>query len=123
MSFGQQAGPPASTKQVEYLLALIRKAGHDGFRDARGPYGLTQRQSSGKFTRSEASLLIDQLLNGSATDQPQISFESTAAAARIDEERARVLSASPAEMLADELARRGWSVAPPLNESGRGKAS
>lgn len=115
MSFGQQSGPPASTKQVEYLTALLRKAGHDSFRDARGELGLTQRQASGKFTRSEASTLIDRLVNGdSANGDSQPSFESTAAAARIDDERARVLSAVPAEMLADELTRRGWTVeAPP----------
>lgn len=65
MSFGQTSGPPASTKQVDYLLALLKKAGHDGFRDARGPLGLTQRQAGGKFTRDEASALIDRLLEES----------------------------------------------------------
>ena len=62
MAFGQQSGPPASHKQLQYLEALLRKAGHDGFRDARGPLGLTQRQAGGKFTKDEASTLIDQLL-------------------------------------------------------------
>ncbi|HVE93445.1 MAG TPA: hypothetical protein VNB24_00890 [Acidimicrobiales bacterium] len=115
MSFGQSSGPPASTKQIDYLLALVRKAGHDSFRDARRPLGLTQRQSSGKFTRTEASALIDQLVNGgdSADEQPALSFESSAAAARIDDERARVLSAAPAQLLADELQRRGWVATPP----------
>ena len=62
MSFGQQNGPPASAKQVQYLLSLLKKQGYDGFRDARGPLHLTQRQGNGKFTSSEASALIDQLL-------------------------------------------------------------
>lgn len=114
MSFGQSSGPPASAKQVDYLLALVRKAGHAGFRDARRPLGLTQRQSSGKFTRAEASALIDQLLRGVSPDgQTALSFESSAAAARIDDERERVLSAAPAQLLADELQRRGWVVTAP----------
>ena len=62
MSFGRQSGPPASAKQVKYLLSLIEKDGHTGFRDARGPLGLTQRQAGGKFTKGEASELIDRLL-------------------------------------------------------------
>ena len=63
MSFGQSA-PSASPKQIAYLLSLVKQAGHDGFRDARGPLGLTQRQAAGKFSKSEASTLIDLLLNG-----------------------------------------------------------
>ena len=43
-------GPPATDKQLAYLLSLLRKEGYDGFRDARRPLGLTQRQGSGKFT-------------------------------------------------------------------------
>ena len=69
MSFGQQSGPPASAKQVEYLKALVRRAGHTDFRDARRPLSLTQRQAGGKFTRAEASALIDRLLAQSDTDQ------------------------------------------------------
>ena len=62
MSFGKQSGPPASDKQVAYLLSLLRQAGHEGFREARHPLGLTQRQAGGKFSGREASALIDQLL-------------------------------------------------------------
>ena len=61
MPFGQSAGPPASSKQVTQLLALLQDAGYDGFRDARGPLRLTQRQAGGKFTREEADALIEQL--------------------------------------------------------------
>ena len=65
MAFGQQQGRPASAKQVQYLLALLQAAGHEGFRDARGPMGFTQRQAGGKFTIDEASAFIDQLTGDS----------------------------------------------------------
>ncbi len=43
------------------LLELLSAAGHDGFRDARGPLGFNQRQAAGKFSRDEAQAFIDQL--------------------------------------------------------------
>jgi len=55
----QQSGPPASARQLQELLALLREARHTDFRDARGPMGFTQRQAVGKFTRAEAAALID----------------------------------------------------------------
>ena len=57
-------GPAATPKQIAYLEALLEKAGYSSFRIARRPLGLTQRQGSGKFTRQEASALIDRLVNG-----------------------------------------------------------
>jgi hypothetical protein len=68
MAFGQQSGPPASAKQMKYLLSLVQEAGHEGFRDARHPLGLTQRQAGGKFTSREASELIDRLVAGEFGD-------------------------------------------------------
>src|SRR5215218_9261898 len=62
MAFGQASGPPASAKQIAYLASLLQDAGYDTFREARHPFGLTQRQAGGKFTTSEASHLIDRLL-------------------------------------------------------------
>ena len=119
MSFGQ-TGPPATHKQVQYLLSLVQKAGHADFRDARGPLGLTQRQARGKFTKSEASTLIDRLLNdenggnGSSNDEPLPGFgERVSAADRLEAERAAVLAGMPAGLLAAELERRGWQVTPP----------
>ncbi len=122
MAFGNSA-PPASPKQVQYLLSLVQKAGHTGFRDARYPLGLTQRQASGKFTKSEASALIDRLLadpTGAgevATDgtEPSLfsSGEQVSAADRLENERAEVLRGMPAGLLAAELERRGWQVTPP----------
>lgn len=118
MAFGQQSGPPASEKQVAYLLALVKKAGHDGFRDARGPLGLTQRQAGGKFTRREASALIDRLLaeaDGRDPDDPDApSGAELSAAERLDLERESLLRGMPAGLLAGELERRGWTCTRPV---------
>ena len=122
MSFGQTA-PPATAKQVQYLLSLVEKAGHLSFRDARGPLGLTQRQASGKFSRNEASALIDRLLGESSDDAdgahgahgaPLAGTGSQISAAdRLESERADILRGMPAGLLATELERRGWQVTPP----------
>jgi len=109
MAFGQQAGPPATGKQVQELLALLQEAGHTDFRDARGPMGFTQRQAAGKFTRDEADALIDQL-----QDAEHVA-DSTASA--IPEPRLtaadRALRTIPDQQLAAELQRRGWIVVEP----------
>ena len=119
MSFGQTA-PPATAKQVQYLLSLVEKAGHLSFRDARGPLGLTQRQASGKFSRNEASALIDRLLGESSDDADDAdgaplagAGEQISAADRLASERADILRGMPAGLLATELERRGWQVTPP----------
>ncbi len=62
MSFGQSSGPSASAEQLQYLEALIAKAGYASFREARHPLGLTQRQAGAKFSTGEASALIESLL-------------------------------------------------------------
>ena len=108
MALGQ-SGPAASAKQVAYLQALLEKAGYAGFREARRAFGLTQRQAGGKFTKQEASELIDRLING---DQPEadvetVKLESATAA------QALLLKGMPAQWLADELLGRGWSVKEP----------
>lgn len=116
MAFGQQSGPPASAKQVEYLLALLKKAGHTSFRDARGAMGFTQRQGAGKFTRDEASALIDQLLaaDPAADDErPPPPASAPAPAPVAAPKTARSIRDIPAENLAAELERRGWTVTPP----------
>lgn len=118
MAFGQQSGPPASHKQLQYLEALLRKAGHDGFRDARGPLGLTQRQAGGKFTKDEASTLIDELLQADPEVEAPIGRgqpdrEQTSAADRLEADRVHALKGMPATLLAEELERRGWTVNAP----------
>ena len=111
------AGPPASPKQVAYLKSLIEKAGYDSFREARRPLGLTQRQGNGKFTKSEASALIDRLLQGGDAATPDGTApdgdEPTSAERRLRDTQTSVLRGMPADLLADELARRGWTVEPP----------
>ncbi|MGD9704715.1 MAG: hypothetical protein AB7Q42_20670 [Acidimicrobiia bacterium] len=117
MSFGQSA-PSASAKQIAYLLSLVKQAGHDGFRDARGPLGLTQRQAAGKFSKAEASTLIDLLVNGTEGGPDEgppaaINGERISATDRLALDRADLLRGMPAELLAGELERRGWSVTAP----------
>jgi hypothetical protein len=108
MAFGQQSGPPASAKQMRELLALLRDVGHTDFRDARGPMGLSQRQAAGKFTRDEAEAFIARLqaneLDGSAP--------AAAPAGRLSAQE-QLMRHLPAEQLAVELRRRGWTVTEP----------
>ena len=116
MAFGQQAGPPATGRQVQQLGALMATAGLTDFRDARGPLGLTQRQAAGKFTRDEADALIARLeaeaeSPDADTPAPPVPARTAAVAAR---PRANgQLRAVPSEHLAAELQRRGWVVMEP----------
>ncbi len=129
MSFGQTASP-ASAKQVQYLLALVKKAGHTDFRDARGPLGFTQRQAGGKFSRTEAAALIDQLLAAPTAEDDAGEDSSPAethpraglgrrvfAEDRLATERATILQGMPADLLVTELERRGWQVSAPARAS------
>lgn len=117
MAFGQQSGPPASAKQVEYLLALLKKAGHTSFRDARGAMGFSQRQGAGKFTREEATALIDQLLESEpAADEPPAPAPAPTPTPT-PPKTARTIRDIPAEALAAELERRGWVVTAPTEMS------
>ena len=101
-------GPPATPKQVSYLQALLEKAGYATFREARRAYGLTQRQAGGKFTKQEASALIDRVVNGEPDVDRETVLEEQATAAQAD-----LLRGMPATWLADELRRRGWTVGEP----------
>ncbi len=132
MAFGQQSGPPASGRQVQELLSLLKSAGHSDFRDARGPMGFTQRQAGGRFSREEAAEFIDRLQNaefagsspaptGPTTPAPT-GPTTTAVPGRV----AKAPNPTPvltgtwprldrvaAEKLAAELRRRGWTVLEP----------
>ena len=108
MSFGQVSGPPASVKQVNELLELLRVAGHSDFRDARGPMGFTQRQAGGKFSREEADAFIQQLQDEAEQNAPVA--EVPAAVAVVIDDAVRKL---PTDQLAAELQRRGWIVVAP----------
>jgi hypothetical protein len=109
MAFGQQAGPPASAKQVEDLLTLLKNAGHTDFRDARGPMGFTQRQAAAKFTRDEAAAFIDRL------EDEEAGTGSTPAAVPTWRPSAadQMMRHMSTEGLAVELRRRGWTVIEP----------
>jgi len=108
MAFGQQSGPPASTREVKELLSLLQGLGHSDFRDARGPLGLTQRQAAGKFTRDEAAELLERL-QLTADDPAPVAARPPITKPTVDPSLRRV----PAERLANELTRRGWTVVAP----------
>jgi hypothetical protein len=124
MAFGQQAGPPATGKQLKDLLALLQDAGHEGFRDARGPMGFSQRQAGGKFTRDEADAFIQQLEESGdvGTDHPSPDAHADPTAvqprpkARASDKptaEQRAVRRMSAGVLAAELQRRGWVVMEP----------
>jgi len=131
MAFGQSAGPPAPQKQVDRLAELFSARGFDSFREARHPFGLTQRQAGGKFTSSEVDELIERLeaeavVSGSLADAPPEPAAHTtgpavprspAAAARAAANRgardATAVKRMDAAVLADELTSRGWCCIPP----------
>jgi hypothetical protein len=95
------------------MLALLRQAGHRDFRDARGPMGFNQRQAAGKFTRDEAAALIDRLQEAGPAPPPGEGAEGAAAAVSPGAPRSaaeQALRRLPAEQLAAELRRRGWTV-------------
>jgi hypothetical protein len=106
--FGQQPGPPATWKQVQELVALLKKAGFDGPREARTAMGFTQRQAAGKFTRDEAASFIDRLHSQNSDDDTV--GTGRAAVFTAQEQLVRHL---PTQMLAVELRRRGWTVEEP----------
>lgn len=131
MAFGQQAGPPAGQRQIEELADLLRERGFDSFREARHPFQLTQRQASGKFTIDEANAFRDRLEAAAAvasSSEPTQDADATrvsggvvpmSAAARSKAEQRRresethQVATMDAEVLADELSRRGWCCIPP----------
>jgi hypothetical protein len=112
MAFGQQTGPPAAAKQVQELLGLLQDAGHDDFRDARGPMGFTQRQAAGKFTREEAESFIAHLQEADTADTAGAPDVAAAPPVRLSAAE-QALRRVPAEQLAAELQRRGWAVLEP----------
>lgn len=94
--------------QMQELLTLLKDAGHTDFRDARGPMGFTQRQAAGKFTRDEAAAFIDRLQDAESNGSTPV----TAPAWRLSAQE-QMMRQMPAEQLAVELRRRGWTVTEP----------
>jgi hypothetical protein len=107
MAFGQASGPPATGKQVRELSDLLEAAGHDGFRDARGPLGFNQRQAAGKFTRDEAQAFIDQLEEEAHAHAPT-PVPATAVVRLTPAERN--VRALPDDVLLAEVQRRGLAA-------------
>ena len=120
MAFGQQSGPPATARQIDEITTLLAAAGFDSLREARHPYGLTQRQAGGRFTRSEAEELLARLLAGEgdlgAERAEQVAADSADSSARAERRRsdrqAELVASLPDDVLADELVRRGWVCIP-----------
>jgi hypothetical protein len=95
---------------MAYIQALLSKAGYDDFRSARTEYRLTQRQAKGKFTKAEASAMIDRL---TSTDQDNPTVSVKEEPDSLDSAQALLIRGFPADVLADELRRRGWTVDEP----------
>jgi hypothetical protein len=96
------------------LLTLLKDAGHTNFRAARGPMGFTQRQAAGKFTRDEATGFIDRLRDAEFDGAPAVVIPASGLSAT-----EQLIHHMPAEQLAAELQRRGWTVAKPPSQIGR----
>ena len=108
MAFGQASGPPASARRVAELAELLAARGYDSFREARHPFGLTQRQAGGKFTVAEADELAAQL----TADEPGPEADGLDGRERRRQEE--LVVGLDAEVLATELVNRGWCcIAPP----------
>lgn len=128
MAFGQITGPPATARQMRELTELLETAGHDGFRDARGPMGFSQRQAGGKFTCGEAQAFIDQLEDAANGGEPTSPLASpakrpaplavlpakarTIPVVRLDP-AGRALRAASDEQLLAEVRRRGLTMPVP----------
>jgi hypothetical protein len=109
MAFGQQTGPPATSRQVKELLGLLQEAGHTDFRDARGPMGFTQRQAGGRFTRDEADTFIAQLQDAEAEGGAPAVAVRAPRLSSVEQTLRRI----DTPHLAAELQRRGWIVIEP----------
>ncbi len=145
MAFGQASGPPASARQIQELAELFEARGFDSFKEARHPFGLTQRQAGGKFTVEEATQLIDQLSDdaeaaagpgadavvepspgaprgraasavGAATPAPKRADSDRVAARALRRQEDAVVELL-SEVMATELTNRGWCCIPPPDDA------
>ncbi len=110
MPFGQQPGPPASSRQMQELLTLLQDEGYADFRAARGPMGFNQRQAGGKFTRDEAAAFVAQLQEAEPAGEP--AGEPARAARRISKRLWRG-GLSPAAIFSSENRAGAETVARP----------
>jgi len=105
---------------VDALATLLEERGYETFKEARHPFGLTQRQAAGKFTAGEVAELVVRIESGEGLDDggPPARTLGTAKADERAEARRRareeeVATKIDAEVLATELSNRGWCVIPP----------
>ena len=101
MAFGQASGPPAAVQQLNRLAELLAERGFDSFKEARHPFGLTQRQAAGKFSSGEASELIERL-----------EAESVVSAEPLPSTTSRASSKKPAVPVAAKASSRTSSSKP-----------
>ncbi len=106
MAFGQASGPPAAVQQLNRLAELLAERGFDSFKEARHPFGLTQRQAAGKFSSGEASELIERL-----------EAESVVSAEPLPSTSSRASSKKPAIPAAAKAASRTSSSKPSRSSS------
>ena len=131
MAFGQQAGPPATARQVRELVDLVVAAGHVDLRDARhvarahpapgggqvhprrGP-GPDRPAARGRGPgRDRRGRRLGAARCEVEPPVPAAVRQKAAAADRRAAAQARDLRSVPAEALAAELQRRGWAVVQP----------
>jgi hypothetical protein len=109
---------------VAELAELLDARGFTSFREARHPFGLTQRQAGGKFTTAEVDELIERLEAEADEGPPEAVVAPSSPAPRVAappvdrdaRRRARqeeVVVGIDAEILATELVNRGWCCIPP----------
>jgi hypothetical protein len=118
MAFGQASGPPAPAKQVAQLEALLNEQGFASFKEARHPYGLTQRQAAGKFTSAEATELIERLtaqdqVRASAPTPPDAGTTPRRPRTRDLAREEELVTTLNADVMATELTNRGWCCIAP----------
>jgi hypothetical protein len=119
MAFGQASGPPAPQRRVAELAGLLEARGFDSFKEARHPFGLTQRQAAGKFTVAEVDELIERLeidaeLAAVADPESEATEPTETPQQRRQRERDEELAVRlDAEVMATELTNRGWCCIPP----------
>ena len=112
MAFGQASGPPAAVQQLNRLAELLAERGFDSFKEARHPFGLTQRQAAGKFSGGEASELIERL-----------EAESVVSANPLPSTTSRASSKKPAVPVAAKASSRTSSSKPSRSSSPAAGAS
>jgi hypothetical protein len=135
MAFGQASGPPARAKDITQLAEQLELAGFSSFREARHPFGLTQRQAAGKFTSGEVAELLARLEVMAAGAEPEpdpdprpvldvehvehvegtdVAAPNSARADRRRQQSKLTIAGLPDDLMATELELRGWTCIPPL---------